>query len=422
MNLPPGEGVAAPGVADAAVEGVQASALRVLFRRNFGPYLAGNLVSMCGTWFQNIAQALLIYRLTGSTFLVGVVNFAQFVGVFILGPWAGSAADRHDRRRLLAATQLAASGVSGILALLVSTHAADAPVVITFAFTLGLTTAFATPAQMALVPSLVGRADLASAVALNALTFNLARAIGPVTAALVVANLGIAWAFALNSGSYLALVVALAIVRPRTNDDTRPARPRLRESITVVARTPRLAMLFVVVAGASLSSDPVITLTPAFATEVFGRPDTVVGFLVGSFGAGAAAAALFAAGKKATQSRMVLSLAMLAAGILALAASPSFAVGMTALFVAGIGFLSAVTAATTALQLEIDETHRGRVMALWSMAFLGVRPFGSLIDGTIATTVGVRASAALMVVPAFLAAIGVMRLRTRERAKSRPSD
>src|SRR4051794_24556852 len=182
------------------------SNLRLLGYPNFGPYFFGNLLSQCGTWFQNIAQALLIFRLTHSTLLVGVVNFAQFVGVFALAPWAGTAADRFDRKRLLVVTQIGAVAVTALLATLSALDLAPAPVVIVLALVLGLSTAFAIPAQQALVPLLVTGRDLAPAIALNSVSFTLARAIGPALGALVVAALGIPAAFAINSLSYLALI------------------------------------------------------------------------------------------------------------------------------------------------------------------------------------------------------------------------
>src|SRR5437762_2488199 len=142
------------------------STLHVIAQRNFGLYFAGNLASNCGTWFQVIAQSLLVYRLTASTFLVGLTNFAMFVGVIILAPWAGAAADRFDRRALLILTQVGATVVTGALALLIGVGWGTVPVVIGLALLLGFTTAFATPAMQAIVPALVPREDLGAAVAM----------------------------------------------------------------------------------------------------------------------------------------------------------------------------------------------------------------------------------------------------------------
>src|SRR5216110_2797260 len=185
------------------------TSLRILRERNFALYFIGNFASNCGTWFQVIAQSLLVYRLTKSTFLVGVTNFAMFIGVTLLAPWAGAAADRFDRRKLLILTQAAATTICGTLAALIAIGWGSVPVVIGMALLLGFTTAFATPAVQAIVPALVPRDDLGAAVAMNSVTFNLSRAIGGPLGALVVARVGIAWAIGLNAFSYVVLILAL---------------------------------------------------------------------------------------------------------------------------------------------------------------------------------------------------------------------
>jgi MFS family permease len=381
----------------------------VLADRNFGPYFAGNLLSNCGTWVQNIALVLLVYRLTGSVLLVGLVNFAQFAGVVVLAPWTGSAADRFDRRRLVVASQLAALLISGLLAAAAATGRASAPVVIALALLLGAATAFSTPALQALLPALVRPADLGAAVAMNSVTFNLARAVGPAAGALVVSRLGIPWAFALNSLSYAALIAALLVVRPSARADRRAAaRPRLRDSLRVVARRPELALPLAVVATVAVAIDPVTTLAPAFATRSFRRPDVVAGYLAAAFGLGAVAASLAPSspvehGRLARSARAIaIPLLVLAAGMAGLAAAPTLPLALAALAVGGAGFLFAQTRATTLLQLAVDDGERGRVMALWSIAFLGSRPLASLADGALATVLGPSGATLLLCAPATL--------------------
>jgi MFS family permease len=389
---------------------------RVLLDRNFGPYFLGNLLSNCGTWIQNIAQALLVFRLTGSNLLVGVVNFSQFIGTFALASWAGAAADRFDRRRLMIGTQLVAVAITGSLGLLAAHDAATTPVVIGLALLLGVTTAFALPAMLAMVPLLVRDAELAPAVALNAVTFNLARAVGPLLGALIVERVGLAAAFGLNSVSYLALVAALLVIRPRPQAPAPHRRPLLRESVRVVWADRRLALLLGAVIALSVTADPVSTLTPGFATEVFGHKDTWTGVLVGAFGAGAVAAA-FMGGRDhgSVERRVAMTLAVLSGGIAGFALSPTIAVAVVALLIGGYGFLAANTSATTAIQLAVEDAQRGRVMALWGMCFLGVRPFASLVDGAIAEVAGLRVAALVMATPAAAVAVGFLR-RERRRA------
>jgi MFS family permease len=395
------------------------SALRVAFQPNFGPYFIGNFISMCGTWFQMLAQAILIYRLTGSSFLVGVVNFSLFAGVFVLAPWSGSAADRFDRRRLLAGTQLVMAVTTALLAALAWGGMASTGVVVAFALVLGFATAFAIPARQALIPSLVERTDLAQAIALNSVTFNLARAVGPVGAAIVVDRFGIPWAFAINSVSYFALIIALGMIRP-VNETPRPeTRPKLAETFREVRRDKHLVILFITVAAVSISADPVSTLTPAFATEIFGRADTVAGLLVGAYGAGAVAAAFFFAGRvSGSYRRMAATLLLLSGGMVVFAHASTLALGVVALFVSGFGYLATNTSATSILQLEVADAHRGRVMALWSIAFLGSRPIASLTDGAIASGAGLRVAATVMAIPALVGAVLLVRAHARTPARA----
>lgn len=397
------------------------SALRVLRERNFAPFFVGNLLSNCGTWFQNIAQALLIYRLTQSSFLVGVANFAQFAAVILLAPWAGGAADRFDRRRLIVLTQLGAVAVTGTLAALAALGADSVAVVIALALVLGVTTAFATPALQAILPALVPREELGAAVAMNSVTFNLARAVGPVAGALVVARLGIPWAFGLNALSYLALIVALLVVTPHPPPvRERPAeRPRLRDSLRMLGTRHDLALLLAVVAAVSIALDPVTTVGPAFATQIFHHSDTVTGYLIGAFGVGAVTASVVPLGHPARPYRLIATmLALMGVGMVGFAFAPALGVAYAALALAGFGYLSGQTRATTLLQLGVEDHERGRIMALWSMAFLGSRPVASLLDGAIASAAGPRVAAVAMTVPAF-AAVAVLLLRPPREGAAR---
>jgi MFS family permease len=388
--------------------------MKALRIRNFWPYFAGNLLSNCGTWFQNIAQALLIYRLTGSTFLVGVVNFAQFVGVFVLAPWAGSAADRFDRRRLIVVTQVIAAVLIAGLAALPGAGLATAPVVIGLVLVVGFTWAFAVPAIQAMVPDLVPPELVPSALAMSSLTFNLSRAIGPVLGAAVVAHWGIGVAFALNALSYLGLIVGLLAVRPKQA----PRRPGPQfgwgDSLRLVRHDTALLTLLMVVAAISVSQDPVSTLTPGFSSEVFQRADTMTGLLVGAFGAGAALAAATAAGRARDPVRgLAPGCLLMGTAMLGFALAPTLPFAFGALVVGGYFFMLTNTGATTALTLEVPAEQRGRVMALWSLCFLGTRPPASLVDGAVATTAGLRPAAVALSVPVLAAGAAMAVLRRR---------
>ena len=343
-----------------------------------------------------------------------MLSFAQFAPILFLAPWTGSAADRFDRRRLLLVTQPAAAVLSATLALLTQLDVTTAAVVIGFGFGQGVVTAFSTPAQQALFVSLVPREDVTSAVALNSMTFNIARAVGPVAAGATVAGLGIAAAFALNSVSYLLFTLALVLVRPRRQE--RPESSRLRDSIQLLRREPRLLVALLIVTAVGFTSDPINTLAPAFA-HAFERPDTFSGYIIGVFGAGAVMAAFLLAGRAPSRVRTAVTLTVLGAGVIGFSLSPWLSVGLALLFCGGFGYLASNTAATSFLQLGVAENERGRIMALWAIAFLGLRPLASLLDGAIASAWGVRVAGVALAAPALLAAA----LLARWRPQPRPS-
>lgn len=390
---------------DVAVSGQPSRArenLRLLADRNIGPFFVGNLVANSGTWFLVLAAGIFVYRKTGSAFLLGAVGFFQFAGVLLLVPWTGTAADRFDRRRLLFATQGSASVIAGTLAVLVTSGHASAALVIGFVFAISLVQAFTFPTLQAILPDLVPPDRLGSAIALMALTFNLARGIGPLTAALVIATAGLGPAFICNALAYLALVAGLLAIHPQASPK-RPGRPRFRDSIAMVRRQPRLARLMLVSSATAIAVDPVNTLSPAFAAGVWNHSDAFAGVLLGAFSFGALTAALTVAGQAGPVPRqLVRRLSLLVGGMALFAIAPTLELGVVALVVAGFGFLAASTTTITELQLSIGAAQRGRIMALWTVAFLGVRPISSLIDGAIASATSPRVSALAMALPAVV--------------------
>ena len=396
-----------------------AAAFRLIAHRNFGPYFVGNASSASGTWFQNLAASLYVFERTHSPFLLGVLQFANFVPVLLLAPWAGSAADRFDRRRLLLLTQVAATVISGGLAASTWLGYVTVPLVIACALGLGVTSAFSSPATMALLGDLVPRHELQSAVALNSMTFNLARAIGPTLAGISVDKLGYAPSFAINAASYLLLVFGLTIVSPRPRELATQGAARLRESLRLVAEQPRLLAFLLIVTAVGFASDPVNTESPAFAHAFHGGRHLRLwtGFIVGAFGVGAITAAFLLAGRvTGSRRRMTVTLSLAAAGIAGFAVSPSIWLGFGFLAVAGFGYLASNTSATSRLQLEVAEYQRGRIMALWSVAFLGLRPVASLADGAIAGGFGVRAAGVVLALPALAAAGAIHFLQRRNRS------
>jgi MFS family permease len=391
-----------------------AAAFALIRDRTFGPYFFGNALSASGTWFQNLAAALLIYRQTHSSLLLGVLNFSQFIPILVLAPWTGGVADRWNRRALLLVSQNAAVVLSGGLGLLAYWGLAPPAVVIADAVALGVVSAFSAPAQQALMASLVDDRDVPTAVALNSITFNLARAVGPATAALAVEYLGIPAAFGLNAASYLVFVGALLLVGPQAQQLADRSVGSIRASVELLRRRPQLVVFLVIVAAVGFASDPVNTLAPAWA-HAFGRKDTVAGYIIGAFGAGAVTAGFVVAGRVGgSRRRMFLTLLLLGGGITGFALTPWLPLALPVLFVAGVGYLASNTHATSRLQLGVEPWERGRIMALWSVAFLGLRPFASIVDGAIAGALGVRAAGVLLALPALACAVWMaVRARTR---------
>jgi MFS family permease len=329
--------------------------------------------------------------------------------VLVLAPWAGGIADRLDRRKLLLVTQLVAAALSGALAAIAWGGLANEWVVIAFSGGMGVTSALSSPAQQSLIAALVEEEDVPQAVALNSMTFNLARAIGPASAAGVIAGLGLPWAFAINAGSYLLLVAGLLLVVPR--EEERAERPSLRESFSILRERPSLVLALGVVMIAGFGSDPVNTESPAFA-HAFDYSDTVSGVIVGFFGAGAVAAALLVSGRVAgSRRRMAITLGLLGGGIVLFSLSPWLPLGAVFLAVAGFGYLGSNASATTRLALGVPPSQRGRIMALWSVAFLGLRPVASLTDGALAGAFGVRTAGVVLGLPALLGAAVALRWR-----------
>ena len=386
------------------------SAVAVLRRREFGIYFLGASLSNIGTWFQNIAAGLLVYELTRSTLLVGAVNFSQFIGSFLLASVAGGAADRFDRRKLLIVSQLGAAAVGAVLAVVTLLGAVTPTIVIVAALALGFALAFMVPALLALVPLLVAEEDLDAAVALNSVSFNLARAVGPILGALVVGGAGYGVAFALNAGSFLVFVAALAVIRPRPQERARGVRPKLIETVRLVRSVPAWWAVLVATMVISMSTDPINTLTPELALDTFGGVELDAGLLVGAFGAGATLTAVTLTGWLRRQRRTLpAAMGVQAAGMLLVGLAPGLGVALVGMAVSGGGFIAGITRASVRLQAEVPDLQRGRVMALWSVAFVGTRPLASLASGAIAEVAGAQVAAMVLALPVLVLAPWVAR-------------
>jgi hypothetical protein len=256
---------------------------------------------------------------------------------------------------------------------------------------------------------LVDREDLPKAVALNSLTYSLARIVGPVMGAIIVNELGIPAAFAVNTASYVPLVIVLATLRVKPQDRFVAVDRRLLRGFAFVRHDPRLLLLLLAVMVVGFASDPINTEAPAFA-HAFGEVDTKAGLLLGAFGVGAIVAGITFRGAETTLRKVLArNLFLLWGGITFLGLTHSLTFGYAALMLAGFGYFTASAHATTALQLGVAESQRGRVMALWGFAFLGLRPLASLVNGALAAGFGVRIAAICLSLPALAVAVIILR-------------
>ncbi len=368
---------------------------RALSSRNYRLYFAGQFVSLAGTWMQQIAMVWLAYRLSDSALVLGIVGFASQIPILLLGPVTGVWTDRYDRRRILLVTQTLAMLQALLLAFLAFDHRAGPATLVALAFVLGCVNALDVPARQAFVSQLIeNRDDLPNAIALNALLMNVTRFLGPALAGFAVAAIGEAWCFVLNAASYLAVLLALVAIRARPNPVQKtPVGQAFRAALAHVRGMPDVLACLLLVATISLLVTPYAVMMPLFAREIFAGDARTYGLLIASAGAGSLVAALYLASRQGTGGLFRLVSYTAASGGAALACFA--ANGLLALafpIAAAIGFSAILTVAgsNTYIQTRVADGQRGRVMAIFSMAFLGIAPLGSLAVGSLAHAVGVR--------------------------------
>lgn len=369
--------------------------LRGLRHRSFRLFFFGQLVSLAGTWMQNLAQGWLVWRLSGSPWLLGLVGFAQFIPVLLLGLLGGWAADRFDRHRLVILTQAAALTQSVVLAFLTLAGLIQVWHVIVLAAFLGAVNAFDMPARQAFLVRMVGKEDLGNAIALNSSIFNGARIVGPAVAGLVTGLWGEGACFAANALSFGAVLASLFAMR--IDRETRPTGPsawlQIREGLTYAWRTPHARALLGLVTATSLLGLPYSVLLPAIAGGVLRTDARGLGLLMSCAGIGSLAGALSMARRTSLRGlgrhagRMAALFGIALAGF---SLSGHFALSAALLAVLGYCFMSQMAAVNTLLQSLVPETLRGRLMSLYVVTFVGMAPVGSLVMGRLSTRFGVQ--------------------------------
>ncbi|GAB4443536.1 MAG: MFS transporter [Rhodocyclaceae bacterium] len=391
---------------------------RALRHRNYRLYFVGQMFSLVGTWMQQIAMGWLTYRLTGSALLLGVVSFAGQIPILLLAPFGGLWSDRADRRRLLIGTQAAALLQAVVLAGLSASAMVQPWHLVAAALALGGINAVDIPARQSFFVQLVERReDLPNAIALNSFAMNGARLIGPAAAGLIVAALGEAVCFALNAASYLAVLIALATIR--TRGATRAAsglRTALADGFRYAFGTPAVRSLLALIALTSFAATPYAVLMPAFAREVFGGGAGTFGMLMTCAGAGAVLGTVALAARRSARGLdrvIAASPFVVGGGVLVFAASGRLWLAAPALMAIGFGIISAIAGGNTAIQTLVRDELRGRVMAIFTMSFLGVAPLGALAAGAAAELFGVRATLAAGALATIAAGFAFLRVRAR---------
>lgn len=384
-----------------------------LARREFRLYFLGNVSSNVGTWLANVALGVYMLDLTGSSFWVGLTNAALFVPVLLFAIPAGALADRRDRLRILTGAQILSGALATLLAVLVVLDAANRYVVVGIATGIGLSITIGLPAMQALVPSLVPSGEMADAIGLNALTFNLARAVGPVLAAVTIAGAGVWLAFALNAASYAAIIAALILIgTPPFLREREEGTSNMRDGLVFAWEHKRIRTMLFAVMAMAVSLDPIMTVSPALA-DSYGLRSGGAGWIVSAWGAGAVLGITVGRRWMRYATKHGLGWAGLigqAAGLIALGAAPNIAGAIPAAVLVGAGYITAAITFTTAIQEDVPERLRGRVMALWSVSFLGPRVVASVIDGALADAFGPHVAVASFAFPALAFAFLVRRM------------
>lgn len=404
------------------------SLLRALRSRNYRLFFAGQSVSLVGTWMQQVAMSWLVYRLTGSAFLLGVVGFTSQIPTFLLAPVAGVLADRWNRRALLLATQALSMFQAALLAAAVLSGVVQVWHVIVLSLLLGIINAFDIPIRQSFVVEMVShKEDLGNAIALNSSMVQGARLIGPSIAGLLVASVGEGVCFVLNGLSYLAVLVALAAMRleSRRHSHRRERRlfHELREGFTYAFGFGPIRSILLLVALVGLTSMPYTVLIPVFAKEILHGGAHTFGFLMTAAGCGAFAGTIYLASRKSVLGLgrlIVIAAVLLATGIASFAVSNNLPLSMAALVCAGFGSMMLLASCNTILQTVLEEDKRGRVMSLYTMAFMGMVPFGSLGAGTMAGIIGPQKTLLLGAACCLAGAALFARQLPRIREKVRP--
>ena len=370
-------------------------AWRALRHRNFRLFFGGQTISLIGTWMTRVATGWLVYRLTGSALLLGTVSFAGQIPSFLVAPFAGVWVDRLDRRQVLIWTQTLSMVQSLALAALTLSGHITIPLLLTLSVMQGVINAFDMPGRQSFMVKMVDdKRDLQNAIAINSSMVNVARLIGPSLAGMLIAVSSEGWCFLIDGISYLAVIASLLLMRLHVPVVKRVATSmigELKAGWTYVSEFLPIRTILMLFAVISLMGMPFVVLMPVFAkTVLHGGPHTL-GFLMAAMGLGALISALSLAARKNVRGlvKMIpIAAAVFGLGLIGLGFSHWFWLSMVMVFIAGMGMMQGMAASNTVIQTIVTDDKRGRVMSYYTMAFMGMAPFGSLLAGTMASAVG----------------------------------
>ncbi len=372
--------------------------LRALRHRNYKLFFGGQSISLVGTWLTRIATSWLVYRLTGSELLLGVVAFAGQIPLLILAPFAGVLVDRWDRHRILVITQILSALQSLALAILALANIITVTEIIVLQVVQGLINSFDTPARQAFVVEMVeDRADLPNAIALNSSMFNTSRILGPSIGGVLIALVGEGWCFMIDAISYIAVILSLLAMRfvetPRVRSAAADMREELRSGFKYAFGFAPVRALLILVALVGTAGLPYAILMPAIASKTLhGGPHTL-GLLMTASGVGALLGTIYLASRHTVLGLgkvIVVATLGLSAGLIAFSFTHTLWLSLLLLPVAGAGLMLQSASANTILQTVVSEDLRGRVMAFYSVAVLGTQPIGSLLAGVLADRIGAQ--------------------------------
>jgi MFS family permease len=398
--------------------------LRALRHRNFQLFFAGQLISLIGTWMQNVAQAWLVYRLTGSSALLGMVGFAGQIPVFLISPLGGLIADRYSRQRTVIATQTSALILAFVLAGLTLTGRVQVAHIFVLAALLGVVNAFDIPARQSFLVEMVGREDLINAIALNSSMFNGARIVGPAVAGILVAAIGEGWCFFANGVSYIAVIIGLIMIKvpPAATPKKGSAISHIAEGFRFAARTTPIRALLLLLGLVSLTGMPYAVLMPVFADHIFHSGARGLGILMGFSGAGALVGALALATRQGVVGLgrwVAVSTGVFGASLILFSFSRSFWIAAALLVPVGMAMMTQMGASNTLIQTMTPDPLRGRVMSVYSMMFMGLAPAGALLAGVMADRFGapftVAAGGAVAIAGSIIFALRLPALRPEAR-------